>query len=93
MVLSRIQFLWEQNTKWCITLRIKDAWNQRVIRENDVFLMDKICDNIRSHLVLNKMNDIRLWLRVSRLSDIVTADGTDIATWALHGPPTRSELK
>ena len=85
---SRLQFLWEQNTKWGITLKIKDAWNQRVLRENDLFLMDKICEKIPSHLVLNKLNDVRLWLKVSRLSDIVIEDRTDIAPL-----PTRSELK
>ena len=42
------------------TTKNKDAWNQRVHRENDVFLIDKICDTSRSSLVLERLNDVRL---------------------------------
>ena len=43
-------------------------------RENDVFLMDKICDTSRSSLVLERLNDVHLWLKVSRLSDIINEE-------------------
>ena len=64
-----------------------------MIREHEVFLMDNICGVPRLHSVLEKLNDVRLWLKVSRLSDIVLEDRTTIAPWAMYGPPSRSDLK
>jgi len=59
---SRIQFLWEQNTKYKITLKVQGAWNQSLVRKYDVFLMDKIGLVIRRPEVLEKLNNIRLCL-------------------------------
>ena len=82
---SRMQFLWEKNTKYGITLMVTEAWNQKVQRSNDVFLMDKICETIKDTETLVRINNVRLWLKVSRLSDIASADGKHIEHWAMHG--------
>ena len=68
-------------------LKIKDAWNQKIQRENDVFVMDKICDTPRPLIVLEKLNDVQLWLKVSQLSDIVKEAGNAIEPWAFNGLP------
>ena len=55
--------------------------------------MDKICSKIRITDILVRLNNVRLYLRVSRLSDIVSEDGQWIHEWALHGPPSLCTLK
>ena len=47
-------------------------------RENDVFLMDKIIMNISSKQILETVNRVRIWMRVTTLSEITTADGHTI---------------
>ena len=41
---------------------------------------------------MEKLNDERLWLRVSRLSDIVNEVGDKIEDWALYSPPMKSDI-
>ena len=51
---SRIQFLWDQNTKWGVRLFIKGAWKQKTKREHDLFVIDKICETPRpTHILKN----------------------------------------
>ena len=90
---SRIQYPREQNTKWGITLHIDKAWNQGKTREHDEFLMDKIVHKIKQKHPLERINDVRLYLKISRLSDIVTDDGTRIQHLAMHGSVQTSTLK
>ena len=40
-----------------------------------MLLMDRICSKIRVTETLEKLNNVRLYLKVSRLSDIVSDDG------------------
>ena len=72
---SRIQFLWDKNTQYKIILKVPGAWKQKVARRNDVFLMDRIRATIRIKDTLERLNNVRLYLKVSRLSDIVGTDG------------------
>ena len=72
---SRIQFLWDKYTQHKITLHVQGAWNQKLAKKGDVFLMDNISKVIQRPELLTKLNNVRLYLKVSRLSDIVTADG------------------
>ena len=88
---SRIQFLWDQNTKRGITLHLQDAWRQVPRRENDVALMDVICKKVREPEKLRRINDVRLWLRVTFLSDISNLDGNALEKWALYGPPSTDD--
>ena len=60
---------------------------------NDSFVMDKIINTVKSSTVLARLNDVILYLKVSRLSDISTADGLDIHQWAMYGPPSNSTLQ
>ena len=89
---SRIQFLWEQNTKYKITLKVQGAWKQCLQRENDCFLMTRICEVVRRPDLLLRINNVRLYLKVSRLSDIVQSNGQWIHDWAFVGPPSASTL-
>ena len=41
---------------------------------------------------MERLNDVRLWLRVSRLSDMVNRLGDQIEDWALYGPPMKSDI-
>ena len=68
------------------------GWNQQLAREGGVFLMDRISKVIRRTEVLDKLNNVRLYLKDSRLSDIVTDDGQWLHNLALHGPPLTSAL-
>lgn len=90
---SRIKLLWERNTHYTITVHVQGAWNQRLVRHHDVFLIDKICNEIRRPEVLIKLNNVRLYLKGSRLNEIVTEDGQWIHNWATHGPSSNSEFK
>jgi len=65
---------------------------QSLKRENDVFLTGKICQVIKQATILEHLNNVRLYLQVSRLSDIVTDDGTLLHDWAMYKPPTKSTL-
>jgi len=65
-----------------------NAWLAKMI-----FLMDKISIVIRWPEVFEQVNNVRLYLKVSRLSDIVQTDGQWIHHWALHGPPSTSTLQ
>lgn len=49
---SRIKFLCEHNTLYKITLHVQWAWKQMLIKQHDVFLMDRICNTIRQPDVL-----------------------------------------
>ena len=89
---SRIQFLWEQNTMHGVTLLVQGAWTQKIARTNDVFIMDKLSETPRSVGIMDKLNNVRLWLQISRLSDMVNEAGDNIERWALYGPPKKSEL-
>ena len=66
---SRIQFLWDQNTKYKITSKVQGAWKQELNRDKDVFLMNKISAVVRRPDLLQQFNNVRLYLKVSRLSD------------------------
>ena len=41
---------------------------------------------------MEKLNDVRLWLRVSRLSDMVNEVGDKIEDWALYVLPMKSDI-
>ena len=59
--------LWDQNTLNGVTLFVYGAWNEKIARKNDVFIMDKLSETPRSVVTMEKLNNIRLWLQVSRL--------------------------
>ena len=57
---------------------------KKIARQNDVFIMDKLCEASRNAITLEKLNAVRLWLKVSRLSDMVNVSGDKIEEWALY---------
>jgi hypothetical protein len=88
-----MQFLWQSSTKHGVTLKVSNPWIQLLNRENDAFIMDKIIATPHPTHILERLNDVRLWLQVSRLSDIVNQTGDKIENWALHGPPKKSNVQ
>ena len=51
--------------------------------------MDEIVKKVNKAYVLKRLNNIRVYLKVSRLSDITNAAGTGIREDIFHGvPPT-----
>ena len=89
---SRMQFLWQSNTKHGVTLKVSNYWIQLPQRENGVFIMDRIIATSRPTHIPERLNDVRLCLDVSRLSDMVNQTGDNIENWALYGPPKSSNL-
>jgi hypothetical protein len=55
--------------------------------------MDKIIATPHPTHILERLNDVRLWLQVSRLSDMVNHTGDKIENWALYGPPKTSNMQ
>ena len=52
--------------------------------------MDRVTHIKRPVYILERLNDVRLYLKVSRLSDRLNAPGSEIEYWALYGPPAES---
>jgi hypothetical protein len=65
---------------------IKDVWHPRLVRENDIILMDQF---LKEHSLTEyqkaKLNSVRLWLRVLTLADITDPTGRYIEAWARTG--------
>ena len=53
-------------------LMIKNTLNRPLPWFNNMFTMDWICNHTQNTTILGEINDVRLYLRVDRLSDIVT---------------------
>ena len=54
--------------------------------------MDKLSVPTSSAYILEILNEIRLYLRISRRSDVVNEEGTNIQPGNLYGPPAHSNL-
>ena len=74
-------------------VRVSDPWLQVKQRENDVFIMDKVCASSYPSHILERLNDVHLWLKVSMLSDMVNQEGTQLEEWALYSPPKERMLQ
>ena len=89
---SRIQFLWEENTKRGVTIQLASAWRQRPLREGDRAVMDIFREAGYDKEKLEILNDVRLYLHVTYISCMANARGDRIERWALFGPPQESAL-
>ena len=67
---SRIQFLYEQNTKWDVLFKSKGTWKQAAARRNDAIIMDKLFETTQPTYIMERLNDVHLLLMVTMLSDI-----------------------
>ena len=86
---SRMQFLWEENTKRGVRIKVANAWRQKPIRDGDKALMDEFRRIRIQTEKLRRMNDVRLYLKVTYLSCMTNVKGNKIERWALYGPPVR----
>jgi len=60
-------------------------------KDNDVFLIERFIKAKQfSSSQMTILNEIRMYLKVSTLSDITTSDGTRFLTWALRAEPHHS---
>ena len=75
-----------------VTLHVHDEWTHHTTRNNIMFIMDKLCKTPRSAIMLEKLNDLRLWPRVSRSRGIVTTASDQIEDWVLNGTPMTTSL-
>ena len=89
---SRIQFLWEENTKRGVTIQLADAWRQKPKREGDKAVMDIFRAAGYGKEKLEILNDVRLYLRVTYISCMANARGDRIEKRALFGPPKETSL-
>ena len=79
--------------RWGTKLRIEGAWRQTKERVNDEFLMDQIVEKLKKAHILMQINNVRLYLKLYWLSNIVAFDGSNIYEWAMHPLPFKSKLK
>ena len=82
-----MHFLWKESYKRGIIVDVKGAWKEKKRSVNDVFLMDEIVKKISDPILQQRINSVRLYLKVLRLSDIANKEGNKIEQWALYGPP------
>ena len=60
-------------------------------KDNDVFLIEKFITAKRfSSSQMEILNEVRMYLKVSTLSDITISDGTRFSSWALRVEPSNS---
>lgn len=55
---------------WGARLFLKGVWKYVLAREKDGFIVDNICSTPRSAHILEGLNNIQLYIRVSQLSNI-----------------------
>ena len=74
-------------------LELTEAWRPQSQRTNDKFIMDLVLQcKIFNTSELEMINACRLYLQVSRISDISTPDGRRILHKMLHGEYTIDEI-
>ncbi len=76
-----------------LSIEVKEAWNIPLPQENDLFIMDAL--RASGHFLttnLHNLNAVRLFLQVTTLSDIVTADGCYITDNGFMGNPLVSRV-
>ena len=86
---KEITFLWKQLSALNIKIDIRGAWKPILTRPQDVFLMEAFIDKGYSSSVLEVLNDIRVYMRVTALSEI-SRGGTKMEKWALAAEPNRN---
>ena len=68
------------------SIYIPTLWVEPLQHKNDVYIMEVLLqDQSLTQTQLHSLNCCRLYLQVTRLSDIVTTDGKSIQTCFLHG--------
>ena len=67
------------------TIKMSGIWEPKIQREDDSTIMEEVIKQELHPTCLNNINRCRLYLRVFFLSDITTADGTELEEWALTG--------
>ena len=80
-----MQFLWNEASRRNIRIHVTNAWVEKPKQRGDVFLMDLITRTTSSTTQLKRINVVRLYMRVYRLSDIANEAGNKIEKWALNG--------
>jgi hypothetical protein len=69
-----------------LSIHLTSSWTEPQQQEGDFHLMDTLSPR-HTPLKATRINYCRLWLRVSRLSDITHTDGKSLIKAALYGDP------
>lgn len=60
-------------------------WKGDLTQEYDISVMEKICQDTKPVNILERLNDVRLFLKVSCLSNIAITASSEIENWTLYG--------
>ena len=87
-----MQYLWEQNTKWGIRIKVAEAWTHQPSRVHDKAIMDIFRSKEKDKVKLERLNDVRLYLKITYISCMTNEAANKIENWALVGPPKNLPL-
>ena len=71
----RMRFLWDENSTKGVRIRIADAWTVKPKRVNDKALMDIFRRVEQDPIKLTRLNDVRIYLKVTYISCIANDQG------------------
>ena len=79
---NEVTFLWKELAALKIKLNIKGVWKPSLAHPMDAFIMEKFIDMGYNKSVLEVLNDIRVYMQVSVVSDM-SKNGNKMEKWAL----------
>ena len=79
---NEVTFLWKELAALKIKLDIKGAWKPSLAHPMDAFIMENFIDKGYNKSVLEVLNDIRVYMQVSVVSDM-SKNGNKMEKWAL----------
>jgi len=86
---NEVTFLWDQLSKLNIQVDVQGAWKPTKRHKNDVFIMEGFIAKGYPTPILAVLNDIRVYMKIVVLSDILTCQGRKMSQWALKGEVNR----
>lgn len=82
---SFMQYLWTKSFDTGTKIILSKAWTLPPYRAGDRYIMDEFVCKVKKSYVLQRLNDVRIYLRVTRLSDICNTEGNRLDFSILHG--------
>ena len=70
-------------------MEVQGAWKPTKRHKNDVFIIEGFIDNGYPTPIFAVLNDIRVYMKMVVLSDILTYQGNKMSKWALQGEVNR----
>ena len=82
---NEVTFLWDKLSSLGITVEIQGAWRPTKRHPQDAFLMESFIDKGYTLPTLVVLNNVRVYMKVLVLSDMMKQRGNKMAQWALRG--------